>query len=244
MPLAFLFAPSPAMSAEAYDQAIARLEQAGAGNPPGRLYHACFGDPANLRVFDVWETREDFDRFGQTLGPIMQELGVAPGQPEVTEVRNTINGAAAAAASATAPAASHVDTHRAAHDAFNRRDMHAAVRNFRPDTEITDHARSLTTKGPAEFIDWLQGWVDAFSDAKVDEPSYIDGGDYTVARFQGRGTNNGPMGNLPATGHRLDVAFCEVLHYDSSGRIASGELYYDSLGMMFQLGHLNPPMTG
>jgi len=29
-----------------------------------------------LRVSDVWDSRENFDRFGQTLMPILQELGI------------------------------------------------------------------------------------------------------------------------------------------------------------------------
>ena len=240
MALVFSFSPTPAMTAGTYDQAIRRLEQAGAANPPGRLYHVCYGDPENVRVLDIWESREDFDRFGQTLGPILQELGVGPGEPEITAVHNVIDGAAAAAGRGTG----HVDKHRAAHAAFNNRDLHEAVRNFRTDTQYTDHARGLTTKGPAEFIDWLQDWVNAFSDAAVSEPHYIDGGDYTVAMFQGRGSNDGPMGNLPATGHRLDLGFCEVLHYDAGGRIASGEMYYDSMTMLVQLGHMNPPAAG
>jgi hypothetical protein len=62
--------------------------------------------------------------------------------------------------------------------------------------------------------------------------------------FQGRGTNDGAMGSLPATGHRLDLAYCEVLNYDGSGRIASGEIFYDSMTMMVQLGHMNPPTAG
>jgi steroid delta-isomerase-like uncharacterized protein len=236
--LVFQFNASPAMSAGVYDQAIRKLEQAGAANPPGRLYHVCYGDPESVRVLDLWESQEDFDRFGQTLGPILQELGVGSGQPEIASVHNVISGAAATAGG------SHIDKHRAAHTAFNTRDMHEAVRNFRPDTQYTDHARGLTTKGPAEFIDWLQDWVNGFSDATVAEPRYIDGGDHSVAMFQGRGTNDGAMGSLPATGHRLDLAYCEVLNYDGSGRIASGEIFYDSMTMMVQLGHMNPPTAG
>jgi len=41
----------------------------------------------------------------------------------------------------------------------------------------TDHPRSITTKGPGEFGDWLKGWVETFSDAEVADARYIDGGD-------------------------------------------------------------------
>lgn len=230
--------PTPAMSAEAYEQASRRLEQAGAGDPPGLIYHACYGDRDDLRVFDVWETREDLDRFAATIGPIMQELGLSGGVPEIAQLQDSAVGGAMPGSRTDL-----ADIHRSAHAAFNGRNLHEAVRHFRPDTEYTDHARGLTIKGPAEFIDWLQDWINAFSDATVEEARYIDGGDHCVATFQGRGTNDGPMANLPASGHRMDLGMCEVLRFDSSGRIAAGDIYYDSMSMMIQLGHMRPPMA-
>lgn len=89
---------SPGMTAAKYDEVVKRLEQAGAGSPAGRQYHVCFGDKDNLRVSDIWDSREAFDRFGQTLRPIMQELGIEAGEPEVLEVYNTIEGAKAGTA--------------------------------------------------------------------------------------------------------------------------------------------------
>ena len=62
---------------------------------------------------------------------------------------------------------SNVDTHRAAHAAFNRRDYEEMVRNFREDFSFTDHPRTITVKGPVEFVDWAKGWTRAFSDALV-----------------------------------------------------------------------------
>lgn len=231
--------PTPPMSAEAYEEAGRRLEQTIAGQPAGLIYHTCYGERDDLRVFDVWETREDLDRFVAIIGPILQELGVGPGVPEIAELHDSAVGNALSRSRMGV-----TEIHRSAHSAFNGRDLHEAVRHFRPDTEYTDHARGLTTKGPAEFIDWMQDWITAFPDAAVEEARYIDGSDHSVASFQGRGTNNGPMANLPATGHRMDLGMCEVLHFDASGRIASGDIYYDTMSMMIQLGHMQPPMAG
>ena len=80
------------MSSAKYDEVVKRLEAAGAGSPQGRLFHVAFGSRDALRVSDIWETREDFDRFGQTLMPILQELGVDPGTPEFIETHNIIAG--------------------------------------------------------------------------------------------------------------------------------------------------------
>ena len=89
---------SPGMTATKYAETVKRLEQAGAGSPAGRLYHVSFGDKDNLRISDIWASRESFERFGQTLRPILQELGVDPGEPEILEVHNIIEGAKAGTA--------------------------------------------------------------------------------------------------------------------------------------------------
>ena len=86
------------MTAAAYDQVIDRLEQAGAGSPPGRLYHVCFGDTNNLRVSDIWDSRESFDKFDQTLKPILEELGVDSGEPEELPIYKIIEGSKTSAA--------------------------------------------------------------------------------------------------------------------------------------------------
>jgi hypothetical protein len=82
----------PGLTAAKYSEVVKRLEDAGAGNPPGRLFHVCFGDEANLRVSDIWDTRENFDKFFAIVGPIMQDLGLGAGEPEFFEVQNTIFG--------------------------------------------------------------------------------------------------------------------------------------------------------
>ena len=91
MSLGFYFSPT-SMSAQQYDTCIRKLEAAGAGKPAGRLYHACFGPADKLAVFDVWDSQQSFDRFGQTLIPILKEIGVDPGQPQVMPIHNVIKG--------------------------------------------------------------------------------------------------------------------------------------------------------
>ena len=91
MALGFYFA-SQSFSAEQYDEAIRRLEAAGAGSPPGRSYHCAFSGAGGLHVFDVWDSQESFDKFGETLMPILTELDVDPGEPQVAEIHNIITG--------------------------------------------------------------------------------------------------------------------------------------------------------
>lgn len=138
----------------------------------------------------------------------------------------------------------NVETHRAAHDAFNRRAFDEAARPMREDAIYTDHPRNHSVKGPLEFTDWMQGWMTAMSDARISDPHYIDGGDYTVCMFHGQGTNDGQMGPLQATGRRMDLPMCEVLRYDAQGKITAGEIFYDAATMMVQFGLAEPMPMG
>src|SRR5213596_1400825 len=58
------------MSAEKYDDVIKQLQDAGQGAPAGRTYHVAFEGENGLQVFDVWDSQEAFDAFGETLMPI------------------------------------------------------------------------------------------------------------------------------------------------------------------------------
>ena len=40
----------------------------------------------------MWESQESFEKFGETLVPIMAELGSDPGEPQVAEIHNVILG--------------------------------------------------------------------------------------------------------------------------------------------------------
>jgi len=83
------FAPEK-MSAKQYYEIIRRLDEAGEGSPDGRLYHVCFGDGDCLQVSDIWDSVESFQKFGEILMPILQDMGVDPGEPAVIQVHNII----------------------------------------------------------------------------------------------------------------------------------------------------------
>jgi len=48
----------------------------------GLLVHAAGNAPGGFRVVDVWESEEAARRFGETLGPILGEVGIEA-QPEL-----------------------------------------------------------------------------------------------------------------------------------------------------------------
>jgi hypothetical protein len=91
MAIGFYFAPE-AMSAAQYDDVTRQLDEAGHGAPPGRMYHCAFEAAGGIAVFDVWDSQESFDAFGETLMPILAGAGVDPGEPMVSRVHNIITG--------------------------------------------------------------------------------------------------------------------------------------------------------
>ena len=91
MALGMYFRPSSFTPAR-YDDTIKRLEAAGAGAPPGRLYHVALEADGQIQVLDIWDSQESFEAFGATLVPIMTELGADPGEPQISPVHNIIEG--------------------------------------------------------------------------------------------------------------------------------------------------------
>jgi hypothetical protein len=89
MAIAVYFHPE-SMSAAQYDETMEKLEAAGAGDPSGRLHHSTFGSADHLMVYDVWESEGAFAAFGEKLTPILAEIGLDVGEPEVMPVHNII----------------------------------------------------------------------------------------------------------------------------------------------------------
>jgi hypothetical protein len=87
--LVIRFSP-PSLTAEQYDNAVRRLTEEGVFPADGLDYEICFGKPGNLKVSQVWDSQEQLDAFGARLMPILAELGIEPGEPEVLEVHNII----------------------------------------------------------------------------------------------------------------------------------------------------------
>jgi steroid delta-isomerase-like uncharacterized protein len=140
--------------------------------------------------------------------------------------------------------ASNVETYRAGHEAFNRRDFEAMTEHYADGIAWTDRARGLTFGTPREFReDFLAGWVRASSDIRITDPRYLDAGQTVVCSFTVVGTHDGPLGPLPATGKQFALPLCEMWHFDPAGRVVGGDLYYDQVSLLTQVGLLPQPSS-
>ena len=75
-----------------YASVIKKLEAAGAGAPKGRTLHVALESDGEIQVFDIWESQKDFEAFGETLIPILAEIGVTVNEPMAATVHNMIKG--------------------------------------------------------------------------------------------------------------------------------------------------------
>ena len=76
---------------EKYDESLWRLKDAGEWPPDGMDFHVLFGTEGNLRVSEIWDSREQLEAFGERLMPILADIGIEfSGDPEVFEVHNIV----------------------------------------------------------------------------------------------------------------------------------------------------------
>jgi steroid delta-isomerase-like uncharacterized protein len=139
-------------------------------------------------------------------------------------------------------ASRNVQNYRTGHEAFNQRDFEAMTKHYADSIAWTDHSQGRTFRTPLEFKDdFLPGWVRASSDIRITDPRYIDAGQTVVCTFTAVGQHDGPLGPFPATGKEFALPLCEMWHFDSNGLVVGGDLYYDQVSLLMQLGLMPQP---
>jgi hypothetical protein len=83
------FAPA-SLTAAQYDESVSKLEANGDFPADGLEYHVCFGSEGSLRVSEIWDSREQLDAFGERLKPVLSEVGIDPGEPEIMDIHNIV----------------------------------------------------------------------------------------------------------------------------------------------------------
>jgi hypothetical protein len=85
------FTGAPGMTAENYDKTLPLIEESGEFPPDGLEFHVAFNTGGSFRVSEIWDSKEQFEAFGQRLMPILTENGVElAGPPEIIEIHNII----------------------------------------------------------------------------------------------------------------------------------------------------------
>ena len=78
------------LTKEKYDESNRKIEEAGLDwLPDGLDYHICFGDDGDLKVSEIWDSREQWEAFGEQLMPLLNEVGIEfSGEPDVFEAHS------------------------------------------------------------------------------------------------------------------------------------------------------------
>ena len=85
----------PSFTREKYEEVVRRLTGKNRMESPsdwpieGLLLHVAGESPQGFRVVDVWESEDACNRFGEALGPVLQEVGVED-QPEIYEAHTFV----------------------------------------------------------------------------------------------------------------------------------------------------------
>jgi hypothetical protein len=75
------------LTIEQYNDARKGLQASGA-DVTGRKHHSCFGDDGQLMVFEIWDSQENYEAFGEYLMPVLKEVGIVPSTRDIMQVAN------------------------------------------------------------------------------------------------------------------------------------------------------------
>ena len=128
---------------------------------------------------------------------------------------------------------------------INSNDFADAAELFSPDL-VTQPPGSPPISGIEAFIEYGRTFLRAFPDGRIHGDRYVESGDRIVVEGRVTGTNPGPLqtpaGELPPTGRAMVLPFADVFRI-ADGKIAEHRVYYDTLGLMAQLGLMPEPAT-
>jgi hypothetical protein len=90
MPVGIYFSP-PSLDEATYNSIREKVEANGPWPAVGMLHHSCFTEGPKLAVYEIWESQEAMDNFGQErLMPVMKELNFDAGEPAIVSIINMV----------------------------------------------------------------------------------------------------------------------------------------------------------
>jgi steroid delta-isomerase-like uncharacterized protein len=128
---------------------------------------------------------------------------------------------------------------RGLYEAFNRRDLAGWLGPFARDATWHEIPSGEVFDVPEGLTLYYERFASAFPDGQCTDVRIREGDGFVVAEFTGSGTNTGPLvtpeGELPPSGKRIDIPFCDV-HLLDDGRIVRTHRYWDTGTFAAQMG--------
>lgn len=122
-------------------------------------------------------------------------------------------------------------------DALNDRDFDRFAETHADDVILHDHDETL--HGVEAAVEHQQRLYEAFPDMRYDVESVVAEGDQVTARWTVTGTHEEVFQGLPPTGEAVVIPAMGAMRIED-GKFSEVWLVYDRLGLMEQLGVLEP----
>jgi steroid delta-isomerase-like uncharacterized protein len=131
------------------------------------------------------------------------------------------------------------DIQRQVLEAWNARDFDKMRAMLHPDYTYLGPDGQLL-QGPDAGMALAQGYATAFPDGRLEIERIHAAGDTSIAEMVARGTHQGALFGIPATGKKVEIRICNVQEM-RDGKLYREREYMDVLTMMTQIGAVTPP---
>jgi steroid delta-isomerase-like uncharacterized protein len=118
---------------------------------------------------------------------------------------------------------------------FSHGDFSVADEIISPDYVGHDPATPEPIRGPEGVKEQAAGYRAAFSDLALTIDHQVAEGEYVVTRWTARGTHDGELFGIPATGRSVTTTGISVERV-VDGKIVEDNTVWDALGLMQQIG--------
>ncbi len=129
---------------------------------------------------------------------------------------------------------------RSFEEVFNQGNLDAVEEIFAPDYVLHDPTSPEEIRGTEGMRQYVSMYRTAFPDLQQTIEDQIAEGEKVATRLTGRGTHQGELMGILATGNRVEAPGI-VINRISGGKIAESWANYDALGMMQQIGAVPAP---
>jgi steroid delta-isomerase-like uncharacterized protein len=121
-------------------------------------------------------------------------------------------------------------------EAFNQGSLEVLDEICSPDVVSHDPAEPEDVRGIDAHKERVAGYRAAMSDLTITADDVVASGDKVAIRWSVRGTNDGELQGIPATGRKVEFMGISIDHFDSDGKIVETWDSWDNAGFMAQLG--------